>query len=100
MKAEHLQPAIQYLQMLAALGRDPNRELDMDTVLQDLGQAMGVKASWQATKEQKATFDQQQAAQQMAAMAAEAVTKNPELLTGGQGDPAAGGNVVPMRGAA
>lgn len=100
MKAEHLQPAIQYLQMLAALGRDPNRELDMDTVLQDLGQAMGVKASWQATKDQKADFDKKQAAQQMAAMAAEAVTKNPELLTGGEGDPAAGGNVVPMRGAA
>lgn len=99
MKAEHLQPLIQYFQILQALGRDANRELVLDELLPELGLDMGVKARFLASKDQKKDFDDKQALAQAAAMAADMAAKNPELLTGG--DPAAGaGNVVPMRGAA
>jgi hypothetical protein len=94
LKADHLQPVIQYFQLLGALGADPKREMKLDELTPEIAMGMGVKASWLTTKEEKKAYDQQQAMTQMAAMAAEAVTKNAELLTGGE--PEQAGNVVPM----
>lgn len=102
MKAGHLEPLIQGIQLLSALGRDPNRELVVDRMVPQLLQDNGMRAEFIADEDHKKNFDQKAAAAQMAAVAAEMATKNPEMLMGG-GDPAAaadGGNVVPMRGAA
>lgn len=97
MKAGHLEPFVQGFQLIAALGRDPARELDLDTLLPDLLMQTGIKATYLGSKEHKAAFDQQKAAAEAGAMAADLVTKNPELLAGA--DPT-GGNVVPMGAAA
>lgn len=102
MRAEHLQPVIQFLQIVQAAGKPIDRELRMDALLPELGLGLGVKPQFLATAEEKAAYDQQQALAQAAQVAAEMAMKNPELLAGG--DAAAGadpaGNVVPMRGAA
>jgi hypothetical protein len=103
LKAGHLEPLIQGFQLIAALGRNPDRELMLDELLPQVLQDTGIKAAHIADEAHKQAFDQKAAMAQMAAAAAEMATKNPELLMGGEGgqaDPAAGGNVVPMRGAA
>jgi hypothetical protein len=99
LKAGHLEPLIQGFQLIAALGRDPNRELMVDDLLPSLLADSGIKAAHIADEAHKKDFDQKAAAQQMAAVMAEMAAKNPEAMMGG-GDPAAGANVVPMRGAA
>lgn len=98
LRADHMQPLIQFIQLLAAAGQQIGRYVPLDTVLPELAAVMGVPARWIATADQRQAFDQQQALQQAAAVAAEMAVKNPELVTG----EAAGqdGNVVPMRGAA
>ena len=103
LKAGHLEPLIQGFQLVAALGRNPEREFMLDDLLPQVLQDTGVKAAHIADDDHKKAFEEKAAMAQMAAAAAEMATKNPELLVGGEGgqaDPAAGGNVVPMRGAA
>jgi hypothetical protein len=104
MKAGHLEPIIQAIQLISAMGRDPNRELVLDELLPSLLQDNGIPPQFIADEAHKKDFDQKAAAAQAAAVMAEMATKNPEMMMGG-GDPAAagdpaGGNVVPMRGAA
>jgi hypothetical protein len=101
LKAGHLEPLIQAFQLIQALGRDPNRELMVDDLLPSLLADVGVKAEHIADEDHKKDFDQKAAAAQAAAVMAEMAAKNPEMLAGGaEANPAAGGNVVPMRGAA
>lgn len=102
MKAGHLEPIIQAVQLITAFGRDPNRELMIDELLPALLQDNGVKPQFIADEAHKKRIDEEAAAKQAAALMAEMAVKNPQMLTdaAGQGGEAAGGNVVPMRGAA
>lgn len=104
LKSEHLQPVIQFFQMIAAMGKNPEREMVLDEVLPEIAVDMGVPARWITTADQKAAFDEKAAAAQALMAAKDMVEKNPELLTGGEGEPGAGqpgaANVLPMRGAA
>lgn len=84
MKAGHLEPLIQAFQLIQALGRDPNRELDIDTLLPQLLLDIGLKAGQIASEAKKKAFDEKQAAAQAGAVMAEIATKNPELLMGGR----------------
>jgi len=107
MKAGHLEPIIQAIQLISAMQRDPNRELMLDKLLPSLLQDNGLSPEFIADEAHKKDYDQKAAAAQAAAVMAEVATKNPEMLMGagdpaaaGQGGDAAGGNVVPIRGAA
>jgi hypothetical protein len=101
LKADHIQPLIQFIQVVAAFGQKVDRWVP-DSAIAEIAEMIGVQPRLVTTEAERKAYDEKAAAAQAAQFAAEMAIKNPEAMGLGGGDQAAvdGGNVVPMRGAA
>lgn len=92
-KMSHVQPFMQYLQLLGGLGQNPQRFVDLDQALDDLYVDMDLPAKWHRTVEERQQVDQEAATQQQQETVTTALANKPEvamqLLQGGKSKQAA-----------
>lgn len=92
-KMSHVQPFMQYLQLLAGMQQNPNRFVDVDQAMDDIYADMDLPAKWHRTVEQRQQIDQQAAQQQATDTVTSALANKPDvalqLLQGGKAKEAA-----------
>lgn len=85
LRAQRLEPFIQFLQLAQALGRDPNDWVDIDGKLDQIVADMNIEPEYRRTKaERQKNRDDAKAAAEGAAVT-EALTRKPELVANALG---------------
>ncbi|OCC01836.1 hypothetical protein BA190_26860 [Labrys sp. WJW] len=80
MRISHLDPFLKFLQLLEALGQDPNRFIDLDQAIDDLMTELNIRSKWRRTAQQRAEIDQANAQKQAGAAVTEALVRKPEIV--------------------
>lgn len=80
MKASHLQPLMQIIQLLGALGQDPKRFLDLDALIDDLLSKMSFTAKYLVTPDERKKIDEENEARAVQATAMQSLADNPEIV--------------------